>query len=305
MKIWTGRGTLQFWLGVIILLGFAVFVQAYYGWSAVWAPWQTVSPLLLAAALAATVVSYLLRALRLYDYFHASVRGRYALTLRLTLEHNLLNNLLPMRTGELSFPLLMTRYFAVPTTQALTGLLWFRVLDLWVLGLVSVALLLAPWPLLAWIAALGWLALLLMARPLLGTLRERVGRRPPGPWQARALVACDALPVETRAYRRAIAWTVLNWAVKLAVLAWVITWFVPASMAAACSGAIGGDLSSVLPFHGVAGVGTYEAGVVAGLALHGITPSAALVAALNVHLFLLFGTVLGGAGALFLGGRRG
>ena len=48
-----------------------------------------------------------------------------------------------------------------------------------------------------------------------------------------------------------------------------------------------GDLTSILPFHGLAGAGTYEAGVVAGLAPYGLSPETALSLAINLHLFIL------------------
>ena len=61
---------------------------------------------------------------------------------------------------------------------------------------------------------------------------------------------------------------------------------------AAWVGATVGDLTSVLPFHGIAGAGTYEAGVVAGLAPYGLTPESALPLAVNLHLFILASSTL-------------
>jgi len=76
------------------------------------------------------------------------------------------------------------------------------------------------------------------------------------------------------------------------------------SYRAALFGAIAGDLTSVLPIHGVAGAGTYEAGVMAGLLPYGVAPQPALAAAVNLHLFLLGTTLAGGAVSLFIGGAR-
>ena len=90
-------------------------------------------------------------------------------------------------------------------------------------------------------------------------------------------------------------WTQLNWLVKLAVFAWILRLFAPMPGAAAVMGAIGGDLTSVLPVHGVAGAGTYEAGVVAALIPFGVETGAALAAAVNLHLFMLGLSLLGGA----------
>jgi len=60
----------------------------------------------------------------------------------------------------------------------------------------------------------------------------------------------------------------------------------------------------VLPVHGLAGAGTYEAGVVAALLPFGVAPAAALAGAVNLHLFLLGAALLGGALALLPGRRR-
>ncbi len=51
-------------------------------------------------------------------------------------------------------------------------------------------------------------------------------------------------------------------------------------------------MSSVLPFHGIAGAGTYEAGVLAGLVPLGVEMEVALRAAVNLHLFVLGSSIL-------------
>ncbi|HHM05194.1 MAG TPA: UPF0104 family protein, partial [Gammaproteobacteria bacterium] len=95
-------------------------------------------------------------------------------------------------------------------------------------------------------------------------------------------------------------WTYVNWLVKLAAFAWVLTLFAPVPAAPALLGVIAGDLTSVLPVHGVAGAGTYEAGVVAALLPLGLDAGAALRGAVNLHLFILASTVLGGAASLLI-----
>ena len=63
--------------------------------------------------------------------------------------------------------------------------------------------------------------------------------------------------------------------------------------------AIGGELTSVLPFHAPGGVGTYEAGMIAALA-----PVLALdeagQGAVNTHLFVIGASALGGIIGLLL-----
>ena len=58
------------------------------------------------------------------------------------------------------------------------------------------------------------------------------------------------------------------------------------------AGATTGELSSVLPIHGIAGAGTYEAGVLIGLLPWGLDQGLALASAVNLHLFVLGSTLL-------------
>ena len=96
--------------------------------------------------------------------------------------------------------------------------------------------------------------------------------------------ASPSLPQTPRAFWRAWLWTWINWVVKLGVFAWVFQLFAPVSWPVAGLAAIAGDISSVLPFHGVAGAGTYEAGIVAALLPFNIASDIALAAAVAIAL---------------------
>ncbi len=85
--------------------------------------------------------SYAIRTVRIYEYFHPATAGEFLRTFRLVLLHNLFNNLLPMRSGEASFPILMAREFRVPFTRSIPGLVYLRVLDLHFVLLLGVAVL--------------------------------------------------------------------------------------------------------------------------------------------------------------------
>ncbi len=296
----------QLWrplLGAVILVGFAVFIEHYLGWAALLAPWRQLPwwEILLAAGLAA--LSYGVRTVRLFDYFRAEMRGGFALCLKLTLQHNLLNNLLPMRSGELSFPVLMSRYFSVPARRSVPALLWFRALDLHTLVIIALAV--QPFGGATYFLAAGlmvWLPLL--AFRFAQRLRAALNKPEAGGWRRQLGQLLTGLPAEQGAFWRAWAWTWINWIVKLAAFAWVLGFFIDISLPAAWMGAIAGDLTSVLPVHGIAGAGTYEAGVVAGLLPYGVTPAAALAAAVNLHLFLLGTTLAGGAASVLIKDER-
>jgi len=56
----------------------------------------------------------------------------------------------------------------------------------------------------------------------------------------------------------------------------------------------GGDLTTILPIHGIAGIGTYEAGFAGILMFFGVDRELALLSAVFVHLFILVGSALVG-----------
>lgn len=266
-------------------------------------PWMSLSPSALFVALGLMLLSYWLRTLRIQRYFLHELRGQFWPTLKLSTWHILLNNLLPLRSGELSFPVLMQRYFALPATRTVPVLLWFRLLDLQALVLIGLG-----------IAVLGsgisrmWLIPVLLLTPapfvaywLRAPLRDWISHRSHSPWQTRLMTSLDSLPQHPRAFLAALGWTWANWLLKLGTLGWLLSQWLQLPLAGALAGAIGGDLTTVLPIHAPGGFGTFEAGVV--LALQPFAPNASTTwaAALNLHLFLLGSSLL--AGLLVLGIR--
>jgi glycosyltransferase 2 family protein len=292
---------LRYLAGVMLLLGLVLAVDYWVGWSALLRPWLSLAPEQLAAGIILIFLSYGLRALRVHDYFLADTRGQFGVTLRLSLQHNLLNNLLPMRSGELSFPLLMKRCFSVPAIRSVPGLLWFRFLDLHTL--IAFALLVISEPFvgqqLAMVLGLLWLTVPWLGFRLSAFWQTRLAHSS-GKIGSFARRILESLPQQPRQFWRSWLWTLLNWSIKLAVFAWILTLFSDMPLGTAWIGATLGDFTSVLPIHGMAGAGTYEAGVVAGLVPLGIAADAALLAAVNLHLFVLGCTLLSGLVSLLL-----
>jgi len=280
---------------------FVGFVETYLGWAKLLRPWRELSPLMVLGAGAVVFVSYAVRALRLYDYFRTDMSGAYGLCLRLFLQHNMLNNLLPMRSGELSFPWLMSRYFSVQPIRSLPALLWFRLLDLHTLLAIALTVtLFNSRDLVLGGGLLLWVSMPYLGYRLSGRLQRVIARRTRSRLWRLALRLLESLPQSPRDFWASWLWTVLNWLVKLAAFSWVLLFFIDTGLAAASLGVIAGDLTSVLPIHGVAGVGTYEAGVVGGLLPFGVDADEALSAAINLHLFLLGSAVLGGLLSILL-----
>jgi hypothetical protein len=219
--------------------------------------------------------------------------------------HNLCNNLLPT-FGELSFPILMQRYFIISPTRSLSALLWFRLLDLYAILLLAVLSLILhqdSW----WLAAL-LLALLTLAIPLLYRwLPTSIGyleHKSIGGLKEKLSKLRKALPKSWRVLVLSSWWTLANWTLKLMVFAWIIQQFVVINFGQSLFGVIGGELTSLLPVNGIAGAGTYEAGVVTGLLPAKVAHQVALKAAVNLHLFLLSCTLISGFLSYLLPGGR-
>lgn len=281
------------------IAAYAVFVEWVWGWQALLEQWSKIGIGHGVAALALLMATYFIRCYRIYDYFPAETSGRFLPLFRVTQVHNLLNIMLPFRTGETSFPLLMRSEFSIPLARGTSALLVMRLLDLHaLLTVASVGLVFGRASAIAWVL---WGAALVAPLPVF-LLKDRfvaLARRLLPPRLDQIVEELDAgLPGTTSAFFRAWAMTILNWAVKIVVLAWVLAIMGVAPLAACFGGALGGELSSVLPMHAPAGVGTYPAAIAAGAVSFGASADRAALeqlagAGVNAHLLIIVSAVAG------------
>ena len=237
------------------------------------------APLLL-LLFAGMIVTYLLRALRVYYEFGDATRGRFAACLKLVLTHNALVNVLPMRAGELSFPVLLKREFGVPMMRSSGSLLWLRAQDAIILAALSVVV----WPGLDPSMRIAGVFLLIFG----GVLLPHVAQRLLSQFSTGKLgTLCAALADSAHHARSGWLWTIANWAVKLTVLSQVFAQLLAADWQVGAAGAVGGELAAISPVQGVAGIGSYEAGAAAALKLSGIAWADGLKAAFSLHLLVL------------------
>jgi uncharacterized membrane protein YbhN (UPF0104 family) len=295
-------------LGVLVLVVFAWAVHHYWGWQRLFAPWRSVPPGLVALVVLAQLGSYSVRAYRIYHAEPQIPRGRWPDCLRLILLNNITNLLLPARTGEASFPLLLSRWFGVNAAKGAGTLFWLRLLDLGVLAVLALAVLGptvlpgAPVELTIALCAIGVFAPLLALPVHAHTGRLLAGRNGRIAGLLRKLM--DGVPAHARQVFIDIGLSWTAWSLKLAALAVVFSVLAGLPLPAALMGAIGGDLSTVLPIHAPGGFGTYEAGVVALVAsVHSYGPEL-LAAAVNLHLLVLGIALLAGAYAWLSQPRR-
>ena len=250
------------------------------------------APLLL-LLFAGMIVTYLLRALRVYYEFGDATRGRFFTCLQLVLAHNALVNVLPMRAGELSFPVLLKREFGVPMMRSGGSLLWLRAQDAIILGALSIVV----WPGLDLLMRIAGMFLLILG----GVLLPLVAQRLLSQFSSGKLGAiCTALVDSAYHARIGWLWTIANWVVKLTVLSQVFAQLLAADWQVGAAGAVGGELAAISPIQGVAGIGSYEAGAAAALRLSGIAWVDGLKAAFSMHLLVLASALVSAGIALLL-----
>lgn len=294
------------WLTMLLMLaGLVWWVERRIGFAELLRPWARfpVAELLLLVML--TALSYLTRALRLRDFYRTRLHGPFSCYLRITVLHTAMLNLLPMRSGEAAFPLLMKRQFGRRYLESTADLIWLRFADLWTLlwlGVVAAAWHLGGW---LWLLVVVLPVPLLMLHPfrstVLGRVRERHGRG------ARALrVLLGGLPDGYGLYLRLLSWTLLTWALKLGAFVSVAGFFIDVPLISLIPGVIAAEVSNALPVQGLAGFGSYEFAMVIGSQWVQAPHDALLSAAVNLHLFLLACTLAFAALVLVfrIGGRR-
>jgi len=303
---WVARNRIALFTVAVVAL-YAGFVEWAWGWAVILSAWRGVGLWTVLLALALLVGTYFIRTHRMQDYFPRETAGRFLWLYRVTQIHNLLNIMLPFRTGETSFPLLMRSEFGVPLAHGAAALLVLRLLDLHALLVAGGAGLVAASDFQIW-ACVTWLAFLvapLMVFPFkdraIGLMR---GKAPAKLAKLTDQIA-DGIPADLPAFLRAWFLTVLNWGIKVLVLAWVLGLMGVDPIAACFGGALGGELSSVLPVHAPGGVGTYPAGISAGaLALGAAKDSASLAtlakASINTHLLMVVSALVGTGISLLL-----
>jgi hypothetical protein len=239
-------------------------------------------PVLLAAL--GFAISYLLRALRVWDEFRHEGEGRFGACLRIVLIHNAMVNIVPFRGGEAAFPILLGRLFGTPLGRAVASLFWFRLQD----AFVVLALAILVWPGLPLpLRGLGVGGVIVVAFTLPRWARRQHDWHTGGAWQARLGRLRDAFAASTQHARYGWLWTIANWSVKLAAQAWLLAIILDSAMGVGAAGALGAELAAILPIQGVAGFGTYEAGAAAAMLPHDITLATGLQAALVLHLFVI------------------
>lgn len=231
--------------------------------------------------------------------------------------HQFLNRVLPVRAGELAFPVLVRRLCGTSFVAGVALVALGHLLDLALIAIAFLAGLLAlprtreavgPTGTALVAAALpaliaGYLLLPALGSRLARGLAQRWrGSHPRG--SARLDHAAETLAavrtVSRRAFGAAIVWTGMLWLATFASCwATMGALGVPVEPAAVVVGSTAAILASVLPIGGIGSFGTLEGGWAAGFVLVGVDPPRAVASALVLS-GATFALALAGAGLAWL-----
>ncbi|HBC48725.1 MAG TPA: hypothetical protein DCZ18_03640, partial [Gammaproteobacteria bacterium] len=187
----------------------------------------------------------------------------------------------------------------VEFSVGLTSLLWIRLLDFISLIGISLCIILLP---VAGTVMLALLAALIFLTPLiLGFIVPRTQhiQLPEILAKARAQLIYEAQ--NGKRLHRMWRLTILAWLSKIMGMGVLLATLSGIPMTEVITTILGAELSSILPIHGFAGAGSYEAGGILGSAFMGLSPVVALEMTIQLHIYVLSLTaVFGILGALLL-----
>jgi hypothetical protein len=240
------------------------------------------------------------RALR-FASIHRELRGSpLSRWLQVALIHGALNQVLPFRTGEASYPVLMRRIHGATLGRSVLVLLVARIFDLLVVFLFALAFVPVVGPRLGVAPGLaagvcaavvaGCLLALVALRPALRlgfSLARRYGRGRLGERLCERLgrlVAEAAMFHDLSHFLSVFALSASMWIGLYVTYFGLLNGFgFPIDLPATVIGSIGAILTGVLPVNGVANVGTLQVGWTLGLVLVGFAEAEALAAGIWAH----------------------
>lgn len=229
--------------------------------------------------------TYLLRGWRVAYEFRAYPELTLVKSVQIVLWHNASVNLLPFRSGEAAFPILLHRIAQVPVLQSMASLMHLRMQDASTVLLLGIAF----WPNLEGLTRFLMLGLVLVV--LVGVYRWL---KTPADWQNSRFFAKKYLA----AFRQAMAtgnpnafqsWllTLSNWLIKISVQAVLYCELAKIDFFVAVLATISSEVAAFSPLQGIAGIGTFEVSSALAMYAEGVTWTQAIQVAAMVHLIML------------------
>lgn len=273
----------SFIVSLVILLVFGYFLYEYDVFNQLRKIVGELSLPYLIASLLLYTFTYYFRAKRFTLFFPQIKTKDLAAVMAV---HTFFNNLLPFRSGEASFPIILKKLFGVEGIISSAALIVARLFDLLSLAIIFTVATLGvaagnkTFLIVSLFLAATIVVTLIAGFKLLKFLKRKFGF-------AAALFFFFSEFNSAKNLLLVFLYSLLNWLTKFTAFYFIIRAgnlnfnFFQTTFAATF-----GELTTVLPIHSIGGFGTYEAGLVGGFALLGFKGSYALTVAFYFHLLL-------------------
>ncbi|WP_457643114.1 lysylphosphatidylglycerol synthase transmembrane domain-containing protein [Persephonella sp.] len=265
-------------VSVAVSIGFIYLFYIVIGFDKFLSFFSQIQPTNLLIAFLLYLISYITRAFRWKLTLSIQDFGKL---FKITAYNTVFNIFLPFRTGELSFFYLLKKE-NIPFSESAVSFISVRIFD--ALSLVAVfasAFFMFKG---SWLFAV---AVILLMPAVAYLLRYAAGFI-----KHEKVSAFHSTKLTVKNVAVLYVLSVVTFVVKFTAFYLVLPSGIELSFVQAFFAAAAGDLTTILPIHGVAGIGTYEGGYAGILILFGVDKEKALLASVFTHIFMLMGAAL-------------
>lgn len=248
-------------------------------------PLLALSPALIGFVVMGLLTTYILRGWRVAYEFRAYDTLTLLGAIKIVLWHNATLNLLPFRSGELVFPLLLNKMAKVPVLSAVTSLIYLRFQDACTVLMIAICV----WPGLAIPSRLMLAIALVVAAILFQKWAKSTATWRESTWALKRRLSAlrDALAEGNP--QAGLSWvlTIANWLIKISIQAVLYVNLLPLDFSVGVLATLSSEFAALLPIQGVAGLGTFEASSALVIRTEGISWVDSIQVAAQVHLVML------------------
>lgn len=271
------RKVLKLIVSILVSLIFVYLFNRYIGFDKLVNLFKNLTPVQILSGFSLYLLSYIVRTLRWRLTLDID---NFKKLFKITVFNTFFNIILPFRVGELSFFYMLKRE-GISLPQTTLSFITTRIFDgLSLLGIFSMFYFIhQDNPVLAVVTFLASPILFVPIILLLKLIKHQQIIDYHSKWKVLNLIKIYTLSVLT---------VILKFLAFFAILPKSIDISLPLSFLAFSVA----DLTTVLPLHGIAGIGTYESGFAATLILFGIDKQLAFLSATVIHIFILLSSSL-------------
>lgn len=266
-------------------IGLIYWVQVSFGWSAVLHDWDDLPFWLIISLTLFVASSHLLRIWRIHYAYNLYQAVTFIQVSAVSLSHNTISFLLPMRMGEAALPLLSRQQLQIDLTYSTSTLFLVRLFDLHVLCMFLLCFTGS-----LWIGQYAvWLAMTaIVSLPLLIYILTIFTKNIP------SLAYVQPRLLNSRAWIKLYLITLMVWGIKLSALSFLAYSLGDLALNHAWVATIFADGSALSPITGFANAGTFEIAFSLPLMPLGYDANDLLRVAINVHLFIFITNIISG-----------